>query len=86
MLASALYPKAVVKIWWAKSVESRQRAKILVKLYKEYDLVPLMFCGEDVCNNQGPMMSPEFLRKYYFPTVKMIIDPLVDAGVRFINL
>jgi hypothetical protein len=83
--ACALYPEAVRKIYWAKSLASRERARILVRLYREYDLVPLMFCGEDVCNNQGPMVSPAFLREYYFPTVAMIIEPLVDAGVRLIH-
>ncbi len=83
--ACALYPEAVGKIYWAKSLHSRERARLLVKLYQDYDLVPLMFCGEDVCNNQGPMVSPKFLRKYYFPTVQMIIEPLVDAGVRLIH-
>jgi hypothetical protein len=84
-MACALYPEAVGKIWWAKSLHSRERARILVRLYREYDLVPLMFCGEDVCNNQGPMVSPAFLRKYYFPTVQMIITPLVEAGIRCIH-
>jgi hypothetical protein len=85
LLACALYPDAVGKIYWAKSLHSRERAKILVRLYKEYDLVPLMFCGEDLCNNKGPMVSPAFLRKHYLPTVKMIVEPLVDAGVRLIH-
>ena len=44
-----------------------------------------MFCGEDLANNKGPMVSPVFLRKHYLPTVKMIVEPLVDAGVRFIH-
>jgi len=83
--ACALYPEAVGKIYWAKSLLSRERARILVSLYREYDLIPLMFCGEDVCNNQGPMVSPAFLRKYYFPTVKMIVEPLADAGIRLIH-
>lgn len=85
LMACALYPEAVGKIWRVKSLHSRERAKILAKLYREYELVPLMFCGEDVCNNKGPMVSPEFLREHYFPTVKMIIEPLVDQGVRFIH-
>jgi hypothetical protein len=85
LMACALYPQAVGKIYWAKSLHSRERAKILVQLYREYDLVPLMFCGEDVCNNKGPMVSPKFLRQHYFPTVQMIIEPLVDAGVRLIH-
>ncbi len=83
--ACALYPEAVGKIWWAKGLAARERAKILVKLYRDYDLVPLMFCGEDVCNNQGPMVAPDYLRQYYFPVVQRIIEPLVDAGVRLIH-
>jgi hypothetical protein len=85
LTACALYPEHVGKIWWAKSLHSRERAKILSKLFHEYDLVPMMFCGEDLANNQGPMVSPAFLRQYYLPTVKMIIEPLVNMGVRMIH-
>lgn len=83
--ACAMYPEHVGKIWWSRSVTARERAKILVKLYREYDLVPVMFCGEDLCNNQGPMASPDFLRQYYLPHVQMIIAPLVDAGIRLVH-
>lgn len=84
-IACALYPDAVNKIWHTRSLHSRERAKILSKLYKEYNLVPLLFCGEDLCNQKGAMVSPEFLRKYYFPTVKMINEPLVNEGIRLIH-
>jgi hypothetical protein len=83
--ACALYPEAVGKIWWARSLRSRERAKVLAPLYRELDLVPIMFCGEDLCNNSGPMVGPAFLRQYYFPTVRMIVEPLVDAGVRLVH-
>lgn len=85
LMACALYPEAVGKLWWAKSLPSRQNAKILARLYREYDLAPLMFCGEDLCNNKGPMVAPTFLRQYYYPTVRMIIEPLLEIGVRFIH-
>jgi len=85
LTACALYPEAVGKIYWAKSLHSRERARILVRLYHEFDLVPLMFCGEDLANNKGPMVSPKFLRKYYLPTVIMIIEPLVEAGVGLVH-
>ncbi len=84
-MACALYPEAVGKIYWARSLHSRERAKILLRLYREFDLVPLMFCGEDLANNSGPMVSPKFLRRHYLPTVQMIIEPLVDAGIRLIH-
>jgi hypothetical protein len=84
-LSRKLYPEAVGKIWWARSLHSRERAKAFVKVHRELDLVPLLFCGEDLCNNKGPMVSPEFLRQYYHPTVKMIIEPIVDAGIRVVH-
>lgn len=85
LMACALYPQAVERLWYAKSLHSRQRAHILARLYREYDLIPLMFCGEDVCNNSGPMVNPAFLRQHYFPTVRMILEPLLDIGVRCIH-
>lgn len=84
-LACVLYPQAVEKLWWARSVPAREYAKIMAKLYQEYDLVPLMFCGEDLCNNKGPMVSPALLRQSYLPLVKMIIAPLVESGIRLIH-
>lgn len=83
--AVALYPEAVGKIYWARNLHSREKAKILCRLYQEYDLVPVMFCGEDLCNNQGPMVSPKFLRQHYLPWVQMSIQPLVDAGIRLVH-
>ncbi|HEY3342446.1 MAG TPA: hypothetical protein VGK81_10525 [Anaerolineae bacterium] len=85
LTACALYPEHVGKIWWAKSLHSRERARILARLFREYDLVPMLFCGEDLANNQGPMVSPVFLRQQYLPTVKMIIEPLVNIGIRMIH-
>lgn len=85
LMACLLYPDAVHRIWHVKSLHSRERAKILVKLFVDYDLVPVLFCGEDLCTQKGPMVSPEFLRKYYFPTVKMINEPLINAGIRLIH-
>ena len=83
--ACALYPEAVHKIWRTRSLISNASSKILAQLYREYDLVPLMFGGEDLCNNQGPMVDPGFLRRYYFPTVRLCIEPLLETGVRFIH-
>lgn len=83
--ACALSPDAVQRLWEVKSLRSRLRAEIMVKLYEELNLVPVMFCGEDLCNGQGPMVSPAFLRERYFPTVRFIIEPLVAAGIKLIH-
>ncbi|HAU38145.1 MAG TPA: hypothetical protein DCX07_10585 [Phycisphaerales bacterium] len=85
LLACAMYPEAVGKIWWADSILSRERAKILVELYREFDLPPVCFAGQDVCNNSGPMVSPQFLRDHYWPHVRRITEVLVNAGIRLVH-
>ncbi len=82
--ATALYPEAVAKIWWADGVKCRARNRMLVKLFKEYDLVPVLFCGHDICNGAGPMCSPDFLRRHYWPHVRDSLEPLVAAGIRLV--
>ena len=38
--------------------------------------------GEDICTQRGPMVSPEFLEKYYMPELKRGLKPLLDVGCR----
>ena len=83
--AIALYPDAVGKLYWASGVRARARGEILVRLYKEYDLPPICFMGPDICNNKGPLCSPDFLKQYYFPLVKRCLEPFVEADIRVIR-
>lgn len=83
--ACALHPQAVGRIWQVRSEESRCRAEVLAGLIPKLGLTPVHFCGEDLCNNQGPMVAPLMLREHYFPTVRRIIEPLVDSGVKLIH-
>lgn len=85
LLAVALYPEAVGRIYWEDGIKARARNEILVQLYDEYDLPPILFTGADICNNSGPMCSPKFLREHYFPHVKHAFEPFVNAGVRIVR-
>jgi uroporphyrinogen decarboxylase len=38
--------------------------------------------GEDICSQQGPMISPEFLEKYYAPQLKRGLEPLLEVGCK----
>ena len=83
--AIALYPDAVGRIFWEDATRARARNEILVRLVQEYDLAPMLFTGGDICNNSGPMCSPQFLRDYYFPEVGYALEPLFDAGIRVVR-
>ena len=81
LMAVALYPDAVGKIYWKTGVEGRERSRIYAKLIREYGLLPLVFEGYDVCDQRSPMCSAAFLRQYYFPWVRYALEPYREAGI-----
>ncbi|MDR1176565.1 MAG: hypothetical protein LBK83_13970 [Treponema sp.] len=38
--------------------------------------------GEDICSQQGPMISPEFLEEFYAPQLKKGLEPLLEVGCK----
>lgn len=85
LAAIALYPNAIERIFWEDSILARARNQILIKLYREYDIPPILFCGHDICINTGPMCSPDFLRNHYWKHAKYSLEPLVESGIRIIG-
>ena len=84
LAAVALYPQAVEKLFWQSAIEARQQNLILVRLFRDLDLPPVLFCGCDICTGQGPLVSPDFLRTSYWPHARYSIEPLLDAGIRLV--
>ncbi len=85
LTAVALYPEAVERIYWADGVISREQNKIIARLMHEYDLIPLVLTGDDICTNDGPMANPQFLRERYWPHASFALEPFLDAGIRLIH-
>lgn len=40
--------------------------------------------GEDICSQAGPMVSPRWLRKEYWPLFEYVWEPLLQAGAKLI--
>ena len=78
----ALYPEIADKLFGSEVEIQRAKARKVVEAYRELDVVPLVHVGTDICGKNGPMVSPEFLRRHYFPHVRRAIEPLFDAGFR----
>lgn len=85
LAATALYPEAVAKIYWADGIASRERNRVLLRCYEEFDLPPLLFCGDDICTGSGPMVNPTWLRENFWPHCAVALQPLVDAGIRILH-
>ncbi|HOS44610.1 MAG TPA: uroporphyrinogen decarboxylase family protein, partial [Armatimonadota bacterium] len=83
--AVALYPEAVARIYWEDGILSRERNHHIIRLWKEFDLIPLLFTGDDICTNDGPMVQPAFLRDAYWPHVARALEPYREAGIRCIH-
>jgi hypothetical protein len=82
--AVALYPEAVERMYRASAVAARLRNEVLARVYTDLNRPPLIMSGDDICDNNGPMVSPAFLRTHYFKWLKYSLEPLVDAGIRMI--
>lgn len=46
--------------------------------------VPLMFMGEDIAGNTGPIFSPKFVRKEGLPRWEWITTPIKEKGFKFL--
>ncbi len=84
LAACAMYPDHVERIYWESAIDARSTNSILVDVYRDLDLPPILFTGHDMCINTGTMVSPAFLRQRYWPLCKNAIEPLVEAGIRVI--
>jgi uroporphyrinogen decarboxylase len=84
LLAIALYEKHVVRLYRHSAALAGCRARVVACMVREGLHPRAMQCGQDICSNKGPMVSPAFLREHYFPLVKEAIRPLREAGAKLV--
>ncbi|MDP6356055.1 MAG: hypothetical protein QF473_13180, partial [Planctomycetota bacterium] len=80
-MALAMYEKEMERLFADAGVIARMRNEVLVKCYEENDFPKFMFGGQDICDNRGPMVSPQLLRRIYFPHMKYAFEPLFKANI-----
>jgi uroporphyrinogen decarboxylase len=81
-MALAMYEKEMERLFADAGVIARMRNEVLVKCYEENDFPKFMFGGQDICDNRGPMVSPQLLRRIYFPHMKYAFEPLFKANIK----
>lgn len=79
-----LYPEEASSLFASEVEVNRKKALAVLDLYRELDMVPLTLIGTDIAGGGGPVISPAFLREFYFPHVRRALEPLVEAGVRMV--
>ncbi len=84
LMAHALYPEALEHLFAFCGAESEAINCGIARAIREHKLPPLVYSGEDICGNDGPMVSPQLLRDTYFPHLKRAVAPLIEAGVHWL--
>jgi hypothetical protein len=56
----------------------------IAQVYAEHPSSPLMFMGEDICGSGGPIFSPQFILEEGVPRWHWIMDPIHEAGLKFL--
>jgi hypothetical protein len=84
LMALALYPDRYRKLIQVSAIRGRQRATLWARAIREGRHRAAILTGEDLCGQQGPMVSPEYLRREYFPLLQYAWEPLLEAGGKII--
>lgn len=82
--ALLLHKGWIKKLFEYSAEEGRLRNIAIAKAIEDENLTPVILLGEDICDNQGPMASPELLDEIYFPNLKKSLQPLKDAGIKIV--
>jgi hypothetical protein len=84
LTALALYPDVYRKLIRVSAARGRQHAVLRARAIEEGIHPPAILTGEDICTQRGPMVSPAWLRREYFPLLEYVLEPMVKVGARVV--
>ena len=82
LMACLLYADDMWHLFAHWGETSRCRFEAVAQAIVDHDLVRLIWIGQDLCDANGPMLSPALFDRLYFPQLARAIEPLKAAGVR----
>lgn len=83
LMTLALHTDQYLKLLNTSAEIGRQHAQLRARAIVDGIHPRAILTGEDLCSQQGPMVSPAFLRRHYWPLVEYALEPLhkVDAKI-----
>lgn len=84
MVTLARHPDHYRKLIRFSAERGRQHAIVRARALGEGWCPTAVFTGEDLCDQRGPMISPDYLRREYFPLLEYSLEPLLEAGGKVI--
>jgi len=80
--AVGMYPKQAQKLMEVGGAYGRCQSRLVAKGVSEGIYPRAVLLGEDICTQRGPMISPDFLERYYAPQLQYGLEPLLEVGCR----
>jgi hypothetical protein len=77
-----LYPHRARKLMEIGGAQGRCQSRLIARAVQEGIYPRAVPLGEDLCTQRGPMISPDFLEKYYAPQLRYGLEPLLEVGCR----
>ena len=84
LMLPRLYPEAHRKLMRVEAERGRQTATLRARAIREGIHPRAILTGEDQCSQRGPMVSPELLRREYWPLLEYAMEPLLAVGARLV--
>lgn len=84
MLLPRLHQNEHRKLMRWEAERGRQIATLRARAIVEGIHPRAILTGEDQCSQRGPMISPAFLRREYFPLLEYAMEPLLAVGAKLI--
>lgn len=77
-----LYPDRARKLIEIGGAQGRCQSRLVARAISEGLYPPAVLLGEDICGQNGPMISLDFLERYYAPQLRYGLEPLLEVGCR----
>jgi hypothetical protein len=77
----SLYTDHFRRFFRIEGEKARLRNEAICHAIRRFDLAPVVYYGDDICFNDGPVCSLEMLDDLYFPNLERAIQPLIDGGI-----
>jgi len=84
LMTMATHPDAWRRMMQVTAEWARAESVLVARTIREGLRPKAVLTGEDICTQRGPMASPAFLRREFWPLLEYAIEPLVACGAKVI--
>ena len=81
-LLVALYPERARKLMAVGGARGYNQGRMVARAVEEGLYPHAILLGEDICSQRGPMISMDFIQRYYAPQLAHGLQPLLDVGCK----